>query len=153
MPTLTDAGTFESEIIEPNRRRFGRDGKFFPPERYDRGVLRYGTLNPASPDYDSLAEWHANPQSNAIDVRIPWALLYVTDPSRLKVFAGLDPDGSVRTTRTPGFILAVFSYRPQTALRMRPIMEQSHPIADSLPPLVGPLVISPNSLRPYAWAP
>jgi tetratricopeptide (TPR) repeat protein len=152
-PALTDSGTFESEIIEPNRRRFGRDGKFFPPERYDRGILRYGTLDPSSPDFDSLAEWHASPQSNTIDVRIPWALLYVTNPSRLEIFAGLDQDGTVRTTRTPGFILAAFSYRPQTALRMRPIMEQGHPIADSLPPLAGPLVMPPNSLRKYAWAP
>lgn len=151
-PALTDSGSFESEDIEPNRRRFGRNGKFFPPERYDRGILRYGTLNPASPDYDSLAEWHANPQSNTIDVRIPWALLFVTDPSTLEIFAGLDQDGTVRTTQTQGFILAAFSYRPQTALRMHPIMEQGHPIADSLPPLAGPLVISPNSLRKYAWA-
>ncbi len=152
-PGLTDSGTFESEVIEPNRRRFGRNGKFFPPERYDRGMLRYGTLDPASPDDDSLAEWHANVQSNTIDVRIPWALLYVTDPSTLGIFTGLEKDGTVRTARTPGFILAAFSYRPQLALRMRPIMEQGHPIADSLPPLAGPLVMSPNSLRKYAWAP
>jgi len=151
-PKLTDSGTFESEIIEPNRRRFGRNGKYFPPERYDRGILRYGTLDPASPDYDSLAEWHANPQSNTIDVRIPWALLYVTDPSTLQIFAGLEKDGTVRTARTPGFTLAAFSYRPQQALQVRPIMEQGHPISDSLPPLAGPMVMSPNSLRKYTWA-
>lgn len=152
-PDLTDSGTFESEIIEPNRRRFGRNGKYFPPERYDRGILRYGTLDPASPDYDSLAEWHANTQSNTIDVRIPWTLLYVTDPSTLGIFAGLEKDGTVMTTRTPGFTLAAFSYRPRQALQMRPIMEQGHPISDSLPPLSGPMMMSPNSLRKYTWAP
>jgi hypothetical protein len=151
-PELTDSGTFESEIIEPNRRRIGRNGKSFSPERYDRGILRYGTLDPASPDYDSLAEWHANPQSNTIDVRIPWALLYVTDPSRLEILAGLEKDGTVRTARTPGFVLVAFSYRPQPALRMRPIMEQGHPIADSLPAIAGALVMSPNALRKYTWA-
>ncbi len=151
-PGLTDSGTFESEIIEPNRRRFGRNGKYFSPERYDRGILRYGTLDPASPDYDSLAEWHANTQSNTIDVRIPWALLHVTDPSRLEILAGLEKDGTVRTARTPGFVLVAFSYRPQPALRMRPIMEQGHPIADSLPPIAGALVMSPNALRKYTWA-
>lgn len=151
-PKLTDSGTFESEIIEPNRRRFGRNGKYFPPERYDRGILRYGTLDPASPDYDPLAEWHANPQSNTIDVRIPWALLYVTDPSALEILAGLEKDGTVRTARTPGFTLVAFSYRPRQALQMRPIMEQGHPIADSLPSLAGPFVMPPNSLRKYTWA-
>ncbi len=152
-PELTDQGTFEGEIIEPNRRRFSRNGKFFPPVRYDRGILRYGTLDPSSPDDDPLAEWHANVQSNTIDVRIPWALLNVTDPSTLGIFAGLEKDGTVKTTRTPGFILAAFSYRPVQELRMRPIMEQGHPIADALPTLAGPLTMSPGSLRKFAWAP
>ena len=151
-PQLTDQGTFEGEVLEPNRRRFARNGQYFPPERYDRGILRYGTLDPSSPDYDPLAEWHANVQTNTIDVRIPWALLNVTDPSTLTIFAGLEKDGSVKTDRTPGFILAAFSYRPRRDLRMRPIMEQGHPIADSLPALTGPLAISPDSLRQYAWS-
>ena len=150
-PRLTDSGTFEGEIIEPNRRRFARNGKYYPPERYDRGILRYGTLAPGSPDYDPLAEWHANVQTNTIDVRIPWALLNVTDPSTLQIFAGLESDGTVKTVRTPGFILAAFSYRPHPALQMRPIMEQGHPVADSLPALAGPLAIPPDSLRKYTW--
>ena len=151
-PKLTDSGTFEGEIVEPNRRRYARNGKYFPPERYDRGILRYGTLDPASPDYDPLAEWHANVQTNTIDVRIPWALLNVTDPSTLSVFAGLEKDGTVRTARTPGFIIAAFSYRPQPVLQMRPIMEQGHPIADSLPAPKGPLTMPQGSLRKYTWA-
>ena len=151
-PALTDSGIFESEIIEPNRRRFARNGRYFPPQRYDRGILRYGTLDPASPDYDPLAEWHANVQTNTVDLRIPWGLLNVTDPSSLRIFAGLEKDGTVKTTRTPGFVLVAFSYRPQRALQMRPIMEQGHPIADSLPGLAGPLTMPPGSLRKYTWS-
>jgi tetratricopeptide (TPR) repeat protein len=152
-PEVTDQGAFEGEIIEPNRRRFGRNGRYYPPERYDRGILRYGTLDPSSPDYDALAEWHANVETNTIDLRIPWALLNVTDPSKLRIFAGLEKDGTVRTTRTPGFVLAAFSYRPQQSLQMRPIMEQGHPIADSLPALTGSLTMSQDSLRKFTWAP
>jgi len=151
-PELTGSGTFEGEIVEPNRRRFARNGKYFPPTRYDRGILRYGTLDPASPDYDPLAEWHANVKTNTIDLRIPWALLNVDDPSTLRIFAGLEKDGTVRTTRTPGFILAAFSYCPQPRLQMQPIMEQGHPIADSLPAMTGPLTMAPGSLRKYTWA-
>jgi tetratricopeptide (TPR) repeat protein len=152
-PELTDKGDFEGEIIEPNRRRFARNGKYFPPERYDRGILRYGTLDPSSGDYDSLAEWHANVGTNTIDVRIPWALLNVTDPSTLEIFAGLEEDGTVKTTRTPGFEFAVFSYRPAPDLSLRPIMEQGQSIADSLPVLSGPLAISRESLPRYVWRP
>lgn len=151
-PELTGSGTFEGEIVEPNRRRFARNGKYFPPIRYDRGILRYGTLYPSSPDYDPLAEWHANVKTNTIDLRIPWALLNVTDPSMLRIFARLEKDGTVRTIRTPGFILAAFSYRPQASLRMRPIMEQGNPIADSLPAMTGPLTMPAGSLREYTWA-
>lgn len=150
-PNLTDSGTFEGETIEPNRRRLARDGKYFPPQRYDRGILRYGTLDPTLPDYNPLAEWHANVQTNTIDVRIPWALLNVTDPSQLHILAGLESDGTAKTVRTPGFILAAFSYRPQPALQVRPIMEQGQSISDSLPELSGPLTMPPDALREYTW--
>jgi hypothetical protein len=77
----------------------------------------------------------------------------VTDPSTLQVFAGLDKDGTVRTTETPGFNFAVFSYRPSPTLSLRPIMEQGQAIADSLPALSGTLTISQESLRRFLWAP
>jgi tetratricopeptide (TPR) repeat protein len=150
--TISTSGNFEALVIEPNRRRFGRDGKYFPPQRYERGILRYGTLTPQSADYDPLAEWHANVQTNTIDLRIPWNLLNVTDPSSLRVFAGLQPDGTVITTETPGVVVAVFSYRPLESARMRAIMEQGHPIADALPALSGPTTLPAEGLKQYRWA-
>jgi tetratricopeptide (TPR) repeat protein len=151
-PTLTATGSFESQVIEPNRRRFARDGRYFPPQRYERGILRYGTLDPQSPDYDPLAEWHANVRTNTIDVRIPWNLLNVTDPSSFKVFAGLEKDGTVITAETPGFVMAAFSYRPMEGARLRPIMEQGHPIADALPGMTGPTTIQSRALKPFRWS-
>ncbi len=148
---LTDTGSFESVIIEPNRRRFGRDGKYFPPVRYERGNLRYGTLNPQSMDYDSLAEWHASLQTNTIDLRIPWNLLNVTDPSSLKVFMGLDRDGTVQTADTPGFLIVAFSYRPLEVARARPIMQQGHPIADALPGMAAPVSILAAAYKDFVW--
>ncbi|MBI1984187.1 MAG: tetratricopeptide repeat protein [Acidobacteria bacterium] len=151
-PAVTDSGRFESQIAEPNRRRFSRDGKYFPPRRYERGVLREGNLNPRSPNYDSLAGWNASVQTNSIDLRIPWSLLGVTDPSSFKVFMGLERDGTVTTADTPGFILAAFSYKPRGPAQARPIMEQRHPIADALPGMAGPAQILAGALKPYRWA-
>ena len=150
-PQVTANGTFESQIIEPNRRRFGRDGRYFPPQRYDRGILRYGSLNPGSSDYDSLAEWHANVRTNTIDLRIPWGLLGVTDPSSFMVVAGLEKDGTVMTNRTPGFLMVVFSYRPLESARMRPVMEQGHVIADALPGMTGPATMLSAAFKNYLW--
>jgi tetratricopeptide (TPR) repeat protein len=151
-PSVASTGNFESQVIEPNRRRFARDGRYFPPQRYERGILRYGTLDPQSPDYDSLAEWHANVRTDTIDVRIPWNLLNVTDPSSFKVFAGLEKDGTVITAETPGFVMAAFSYRPREGARLRPIMEQGHPVADALPGMAGPTIIQSRALKPFRWS-
>ncbi len=150
-PNLTDSGTFEGQIIEPNRRRFARNGRYFPPLRYDRGILRFGTLDPSSPEYDPLAEWYASVRNNTISIRIPWALLNVTDPSSLRIFAGLARDGTVLTKVTPGFEMAAFSYRPIPSASLRPLMEQGQPITDSLPPLSSPFLMASDALRKYRW--
>jgi len=151
-PSVTSTGSFEAQIIEPNRRRFARDGRYFPPQRYERGILRYGVLDPQSPDYDSLAEWHANVRTNTIDLRIPWNLLNVTDPSSFKIFAGLEKDGTVITAETPGFVMAAFSYRPMAGARLRPIMEQGHPVADALPGMAGTTRVQREALKQFRWS-
>lgn len=150
-PSVTENGSFEAEVLEPNRRRFGRDGKYFPPQRHERGILRYGSLSRPSPEYDPLAEWHANVQTNTIDLRIPWNLLNVTDPSSFQVVAGLDREGGVETTTTPGFLMVAFSYRPLEEARIRPIMEQGHPVADALPGMAGPVSPLAAAYKNYRW--
>lgn len=147
---VSDAGGFEPLIIEPNRWRFSRNGDYFPPRRYDRGMLRYGSLDPHSPDYDSLAEWHANVKTNTIDLRIPWTLLNVTDPSSFRVLAGIDPDGAVKTVETPGFQIVVFSYRPSDSARTLAIMDQDQPVADALPAVARSPVLT-TELKYYRW--
>jgi hypothetical protein len=151
-PSVTDRGRFEAQIIEPNRRRFARNGRYFPPQRYERGILREGSADPRAPNYDSLAGWNASIENNSIDLRIPWGLLNTTDPSSFKVFAGLERDGTVITADTPGFVLAAFSYRPRESARFRPIMEQGHPIADALPGMSSPTRVLSEALKPYRWA-
>lgn len=149
---LAGEGEFEPQMAEPNRRRYGRDGRYFPPLRYERGLLQFGSLDPQSPSYNSLAGWNVNLTTNTIDVRIPWGLLGVTDPSTFRVMTAVREDGSVETAETPGFLMAVFSYRPADAARQRPPMEQHHAIADSLPALsAAQMRVDAASLRSYRW--
>ncbi len=150
-PRVSETGTYEAQILEPNRRRFGRDGRYFPPQRYDRGMLRYGSLDLKSPDYDSLAEWHANVRTNTVDVRIPWNLLNVTDPSSFQVFAGFEKDGTVDTLETTGILPVVFSYKPLESARTRPPMDQNLPVADSLPAMTSPDFINAKTYKYYRW--
>ena len=43
------------------------------------GLLRIGDWNPGAPDYDSQALWHLH--GTELDLRIPWAMAGMSDPS------------------------------------------------------------------------
>ncbi len=142
LASLRQDAPFQEMTVEPNRRRFGRDGHMYPPVRYSRSALEWGTLERGSADYNTLAEWHANPLTNIIELRIPWGLLQVTDPSSLQVLAGIDRSGTFSTKASKGFLLGVVSYRPRT-----------QELADVLPRFRSPGIIAEEDMKRYQWAP
>jgi len=64
-------------------------GELLPQSSYETGRLLHGNANPDSADFNSLADFMINSQSNAIEIRIPWQLLNVADPSAKKVIGDL----------------------------------------------------------------
>jgi tetratricopeptide (TPR) repeat protein len=108
---LAPRGTFGDVTVEPNRRRYTRDGRQIEPARLNRSTLRYGIDEAGSGEVDTLGEWYADVKGSAILVRIPWGKLLVTDPSSHTVFAGFD-DRRVRTARSPGIEVAAFALTP-----------------------------------------
>jgi hypothetical protein len=50
-----------------------------PFEELEIGQLKTGNTDPASPEYNSLADFYAG--NNLLEIRIPWMLLGYTDPS------------------------------------------------------------------------
>jgi hypothetical protein len=66
-------GRYDSLRVVTNRRRFGRDSTEYAPVGHDRSVLLPGT----APD----GSWEVDSASRAIEVRIPWTLINVADPS------------------------------------------------------------------------
>ena len=70
-------GTFDSLRVITNRRRVGRDTTEYATLGYDRGLLRRG----AHPD----GVWESTADSKIVEIRMPWALLNVTDPSSRRV--------------------------------------------------------------------
>jgi hypothetical protein len=103
--TRRDDGVFDSMYVIVNRSRFGRDGTFFPARAWERGRLRYGREARST-----LTDWYYDAAARLIEVRIPWALLNVTDPSTATIlddhFARGDDFG---TTRTDGFRIGVLT--------------------------------------------
>ncbi|WP_274309554.1 hypothetical protein [Solibacillus daqui] len=76
-----------------------------PFEKYETGILRRGNGNPNSTDYDSLADYEINEQEGVIEIRIPWLLLNVTDPSRLEVRSDLYANEQLKTEIIDGIEL------------------------------------------------
>ncbi len=101
-------GRFDSMFVITNRARFGRDGTFYPALGYDRGRLAYG---PEAAN--SLADWYADTAAGLIELRIPWGLLNVTDPSSRTVLhdGGEQRSGEFGTAVTDGFRFGAVIYR------------------------------------------
>jgi len=97
LPRDREDGRFDPLLIIINRARFGRDGTFYPAQHYDRGKLRYGTEASSS-----LADWFLDDSAGLIELRIPWDLINVTDPSTRTILAdpGVQRDFGTRTAET-----------------------------------------------------
>ncbi len=99
-----DDGIYMEIRVETNRRRRGRDGTVYPAVMHNRSPLRFGTTDPNAPGYDDLADWFAHAGSGIVEIRLPWGLLNVTDPSSHRVVEDRpDASGGVGTRETEGF--------------------------------------------------
>jgi len=75
-----DSGLFNDWHLPVSLKMEPPDTKTAHPyENIDVGTLKRGTNNPASASYDSLAMWQY--QGDFIELRIPWMLLGLADPS------------------------------------------------------------------------
>ncbi|TJY44596.1 hypothetical protein E5161_02575 [Cohnella pontilimi] len=90
------------ELVIPDRQ--GED-RVRPFESYETGELRYGNGNPEAADYDSLAD--VSVKDRVIEIRIPWQLLNVKDPSSRKIMGDLWKEGLSASRETDGFRIAV----------------------------------------------
>lgn len=99
-------GRFDSLLVVTNRARFGRDGTFFRTQVHDRGRLRYATETAST-----LGDWYLDERAGLLELRVPWDLLNVTDPSSRTVLADRATTGDFGTAETAGFHVGVVAYR------------------------------------------
>ena len=59
--------------------------------KYETGKLQFGNGNPKSSEYNSLADFCV--KGNVVEIRIPWQLLNVMDPSTKMIMDDLHIDG------------------------------------------------------------
>ena len=107
-------GTFDSLFVATNRFRVARDGRTFPARGVNRGRLTYGRAAESS-----LADWFVDP-SGLIEVRLPWGLLNVTDPSSRTVLKRVRDPGPFLTEVFPGFAFVVTDPQGRRLANARP---------------------------------
>jgi tetratricopeptide repeat protein len=98
-------GRFDSLFVITNRARFGRDGTFFPARSYDRGRLMYGTEA-----VSTLADWYLDEAAGLLQIRVPWDLLNVTDPSTRTLLFDRQTSGKYGTATAGDFHVGVVIY-------------------------------------------
>jgi hypothetical protein len=79
-----DDGRFDTLRVVTNRRRIGRDSVEYAAAGYERGALRPG------PPPDGF--WEVDSASGAIELRLPWNLINVADPSSRAVLSSAPRD-------------------------------------------------------------
>jgi len=114
-------GRFDSLYIITNRARFGRDGTFYPATGYDRGRLRYGQESAST-----LSDWYFDQQAGLVQLRIPWDLLNVTDPSTRTLLHDTRTTGTYGTLKAQDFHVGVLLFE-----------KRSNRVLGSIPPLEG----------------
>lgn len=120
--TVTDRrdGRFDSMFVVTNRSRYGRDGTFFPASGVDRGGLRFGTDSAST-----LSDWYYDSAAGLLELRVPWDLLNVTDPSTRTLLMDQQVSGPFGTVTADSFHFAVVRYRK----RDRSVVDRIQPAA------------------------
>lgn len=104
-----DNGVYHPIRLTLNKKLEEADGKAVPFDSYETGVLRFGTANPADAAYDSLADLSVSRRGDMYEIRLPWALLNVTDPSRREVMGDIwSKEGLKSREIIPGIRLGVY---------------------------------------------
>ncbi|MEH7444793.1 hypothetical protein V7201_20970 [Bacillus sp. JJ1122] len=79
----------------------GENGKI-PFESYETGILKYGTANPSDEKFDSLTDISISDDRKTVEIRIPWQLLNVKDPSAREIMGNLYESGLTGSVKIEG---------------------------------------------------
>ncbi|WP_323675926.1 hypothetical protein [Halorubellus sp. PRR65] len=120
-------------------------GEEVPFESVETGRLTYGNGNPSASAYDSLTDVHVAPGARTIEVRIPWVLLNVADPSARRRIAS-DWDDGLDAVSFDAVTVGAGTYRPDADGRARTVPGETN-LTHAIPGLSG------DELRTteYAW--
>lgn len=121
------------ELYIPNQ------DKYIPFNSYETGKLTFGISDPHKESYNSLSDFYYDQENNVIELRIPWALLNIKDPSQKEIMDDLWETGLTGSNFIQGIKLGVVMYD-----------NQKESILDSLPEIENDL-LEKERLAFYQW--
>lgn len=96
-----NSGIFKPMYLCLNRPLYLPENKItLPLQKYETGLLKYGNGNPKSEEFSSLSDFYIS--NDVIEIRIPWQLLNVMDPSAKMIMDDFYIDG-IKPIKTNGF--------------------------------------------------
>ncbi len=99
-----DEGVFVEQLLLANRKRTDLLGDTFPEVRHNRGALIFGKSGEAETSNANIY-WKDN---GFFELRLPWQILNVTDPSSRAVLHGNIDTGEPDYVHTDGFHLQFY---------------------------------------------
>lgn len=85
-----------------------------PFDSYETGFLTFGDGNPDHQAFDSLTDVSYNEITRSVELRIPWQLLNMKDPSTRQAMGDIWQEGLEAKTIIPGIRMAVLTHRPDS---------------------------------------
>jgi hypothetical protein len=102
---IKNSGKFVPMYLCLNKELYlPQDKLTLPFSKYETGKLTFGDANPKNSDYNSLADFCV--KGNIVEIRIPWQLLNVMDPSTKMIMNDLHLDG-IKSVKTNGINVGV----------------------------------------------
>jgi hypothetical protein len=113
------SGTFQEMAFQANRERFWRNGQRVLPVVIERGKLRFVRDHA---DARTDLRYDIAVGEGVIEIRIPWSLLNVSDPSSRLVLNGISRSENSEASATDGFRFYVYSFN--RAAKRKPLQDQ-----------------------------
>ena len=142
-----DSGNFQTSRMALNwSYTVPPTGEEIPFQSLETGRLRYGNGNPDAKAYDSLADVHVSQSAGVIEIRIPWLLLNIGDPSSRLALGDLWEGEIDSFERFEDLSVSVGTYVPGPDGRAEEIPGETN-IAHALPDLTDGKI---GTVR-YTW--
>jgi hypothetical protein len=89
-PSSKDNGVFHPIRLALNKQlTIPSTGQTYPFEAYETGKLQYGSGNPNDKNYHSLTDVSISEDGKMVEMRIPWLMLNVKDPSQKEIIGDM----------------------------------------------------------------